>query len=71
MAGMSDIRDKFGFVSPGRVEEYLGNHPQLIDPLIMAVPVIKRHLPESGTPQLNDGWMKEDKFKEGLRCSRQ
>ena len=52
MASMGDIREKFGFVNPGKVEEYLGQHPQLIDPLIMAVPVIKRHLPEAGTPQL-------------------
>ena len=53
MAGMSDIRDKFGFVNPGGVEEYLGNHPQLIDPLVAAIPIIRKHMPESGTPRLN------------------
>jgi hypothetical protein len=53
MLSMSDIRDKFGFVNPDKVEEYLGNHPQLIDHLVAAIPVIRKHLPEAGTLRLN------------------
>ena len=49
---MSDIRDKFGFVNPDEVEEYLGNHPQLVDPLVAAIPIIRKHMPEAGTPFL-------------------
>jgi len=53
MASMSDIRDKFGFVNPDRVEVYLGNHPQLVDHLVAAIPIINKHMPEAGTPRLN------------------
>jgi hypothetical protein len=52
MASMSDIRDKFGFVNPDRVEEYLGNHPQLVEPLLAFLPIAQKHMPEAGTPQL-------------------
>ena len=52
MASMGDIREKFGFVNPGKVEEYLGNHPQLIDHIVASLPVIRRHMPEAGTPRL-------------------
>lgn len=52
MADMSDIRDKFGFVNPGKVVEYLGNHPQLLDHLVAAIPVIRKHMPEAGTPRI-------------------
>ena len=52
MTSLRDIRDHFGFMNTGRIEEYLGDHPQLMEHLLAFLPIAKKHLPEAGTPQL-------------------